>query len=107
MSAARKATRIALAIGLLAPVQVQAQDWDPFKDKDERAQQQKAARPSPRRAGPAAIDGAAGSGPAGNFTPGEVTRGSLPPLSANAAAIQNGEPQAAPAGDASPFSSNL
>lgn len=107
MSAARSAIRIALAVGLLTSVQVQAQDgWDPFKDKDERAQKQKAARPASNR-GPASVDSDVGSGPTGDFTAGEVTRGTLPPLSANAAVMQSGEPQAAPAGDASAFSSNL
>ena len=106
--AARHATRIALvAIALLASPQIQAQDWDPFKEKDERARKEKSSRPAPSRAAPAAADGAYVTGPDRNFMPGEVSRGSLPPLSANAAPVERGEPQAIPASDGSVFSSDL
>ena len=107
--AARNATRIALvAIALLAPAeQGRAQDWDPFKEKDERARKEKSVRSAPSRAGPKAANGAYVTGPDRNFIPGEVSRGSLPPLSANAAPVEHGEPQAISANDGSVFSSDL
>ena len=110
MSAARDATRIALvAIAVLAPAQAHGQDgWDPFKDKDERARQDKATRPAPGRARPAAPDSASQPGGDRSFTPGEVTRGTLPPLSANAAPVERGQLQSEPAaGEASNFPSDL
>lgn len=105
MMIARTAARISLAAILtLGAAPGQAQDWNPFKEQDERARQEKAARQ------PAGRSNAATAPPYSSdrdFTPGEVTRGTLPPLNANAVPVERGGLQPLPSAYASGLPAEL
>ena len=88
---------MAICLAGLAPAH--AQDWEPFKDRDERcarsAQRADVPPTAPRRRARARLHARRGDA------------SSLPPLSASAATMERSDPQAIPASEASGFSAEL
>lgn len=105
MSTARRAARIAtVALGVFAADHCYAQDWEPFKEQDERARRQARSQVERQDSGVAKRPRAV---PNRSFVPDEVTSGSLPALGASAAPIERSATTHVSAADDGKFGSNL